>query len=227
MKKIIIGIFAHPDDEAFGPCGTLLLESKAGNDLHLITLTGGENGTNPGGENDLGSVRLDEWHKAGQLLGAQSMHHLGYVDGMLGNLAMIEITSKLEVLIANIIKDAPTDSQIEFISLDLGGYTGHIDHIVAARAAALTFYRLKANDQRFTRVRLACQPRKRFPISNIDWIYMDAGRTESEISETVDAREHYEQIDEIMRCHQSQVADYNMIKKLGDQVAINYFIDLT
>ena len=37
MKKIIFGIFAHPDDEAFGPSGTLLLETRSGTELHLIT----------------------------------------------------------------------------------------------------------------------------------------------------------------------------------------------
>ena len=44
MKRVIFGIFAHPDDEAFGPSGTLLMETKAGTELHLITLTLGEAG---------------------------------------------------------------------------------------------------------------------------------------------------------------------------------------
>ena len=58
MQKILFGIFAHPDDEAFGPVAALLDEVEKGTELHLITLTGGENGTNPDNLDNLGEVRL-------------------------------------------------------------------------------------------------------------------------------------------------------------------------
>ncbi len=60
MNKIIVGIFAHPDDEAFGCSPTLIKEASEGSEIHLITLTAGENGCNPDGHNSLGDIRLEE-----------------------------------------------------------------------------------------------------------------------------------------------------------------------
>ncbi|MFZ2494806.1 MAG: PIG-L family deacetylase [Candidatus Saccharimonadales bacterium] len=61
MKKVIFGIFAHPDDEAFGPAGTLIQEVQNGSEVHLITLTAGQAGSNPDNHEDPGAIRLKEW----------------------------------------------------------------------------------------------------------------------------------------------------------------------
>lgn len=225
MKKIIFGIFAHPDDEAFGPCGTLLKEIHSGNDVHLITLTAGEAGMNPDNHPDLGGMRLDEWREAGKLLGASSMHFLGYKDGQLNNQAMIEATGRIITLITHTLASLPRDVEIEFMSLDLNGYTGHIDHIVASRAACLAFYTFKKNDPRFSRIRLACLSQEIAPSTNTDWIYMESGRTPEEIDETIDARDLAGEIKAIMQSHSSQRADYEAtIKNQGANLGLNYFI---
>lgn len=225
MKKIIFGIFAHPDDEAFGPCGTLLLETRAGSELHLITLTAGENGMNPDNVPNLGEVRLEEWRKAGELLGAASMHHFGYTDGTLNNLAMIEISERITQVIHKVLETESNDVEIEFMTLDLNGLTGHIDHIVAARAACKAFYRLKPTDTRFTRIRFFCLPSTHYPTQNTDWIYMEAGRLPDEINETIDARGIKEGILEVMRAHNSQRSDAeNQIATHGDDLGLNHFI---
>jgi len=225
MQKILFGIFAHPDDEAFGPSGTLLMEAKAGTDVHLITLTLGDAGTNPDNVPDLAAVREQEWRNAGQLIGAKSMHFLGYKDGQLNNLAMLEIHQKLTSLIADITKDAPADAQIEFMSMDTNGITGHIDHIVAGRSACYVFYKLKESDPRITRIRLACIPKSQLPEPNTHWLYMDAGRDESEIGEVVDARNHHDEIITIVRTHHSQRGDgESHIENRGDQIGLSYFI---
>lgn len=225
MKKILFGIFAHPDDEAFGPSGTLLMETEAGNDVHLITLTLGDAGTNPDNVSDLTAVREKEWREAGRLIGAKSMHFLGYKDGQLDNLAMLEIHDKLLALVTELTKDEPDDARIEFMSMDTNGISGHIDHIVAGRSACYTFYKMKERDPRVTRIRLACIPKSQLPISNTHWLYMDAGRDESEIGEVVDAREHYDEIVTIMRTHHSQRGDgESHIENRGDQIAVNHFI---
>lgn len=225
MKKIIFGIFAHPDDEAFGPCGTLLLETRAGTELHLITLTAGENGTNPDNDANLGDVRLEEWRKAGELLGASSMNHLGYVDGTLNNLAMIEVSERITQVIHKVLETASTNTEIEFMTLDLNGLTGHIDHIVAARAACKTFYSLKPTDERFSRIRFFCLTNTYYPTQNTNWIYMEAGRTPAEINETIDARGLKDEILRVMHAHHSQRSDAeNQIATLGDDLGLNHFI---
>jgi LmbE family N-acetylglucosaminyl deacetylase len=225
MKKIIFGIFAHPDDEAFGPAGTLLMETKAGNDLHLITLTLGDGGTNPDNVPDLSAVRNEEWHNAGHLIGAKSMHYLGYKDGQLNNIAMLEIYDKLLSLIDEIISAEGDDVEIEFMSMDTNGITGHIDHIVAGRSACYVFYKLKERDVRVTRIRLVCIDDKELPEPNTRWIYMDAGRSESEIGEVIDACEYHDEIIAIMRAHHSQRADgENHIASRGDKIGVSHFI---
>lgn len=224
MKKILFAIFAHPDDEAFGPSGTLLTEAKAGNDVHLITLTRGEAGCNPDNVSDLGTLREQEWRKAGALIGATSMRMLGYQDSQLNNETMIEAAQKVEEIVhATLSMDNATE--IEFMTSDLNGISGHIDHIVAARAACLTFYRLKDSDRRCTRIRLACVPRSQLKEQNTDWLYMEAGRLDDEIDEIIDAREYKDEIISIMRCHDSQRADLkNHLDNRGDLIGLNHFM---
>lgn len=224
MKKIIFGVFAHPDDEAFGPSGTLLMETRSGTQLHLITLTVGDAGTNPDNHEDLGTVRLQEWHTAGKLIGATSMHFLGYKDGQLNNQALIEAGHKIFEIATQIAASASKDTVIEFMTSDLNGISGHIDHIVAARAATWAFYSLKSKDSRVTRIRLTCLPRAMLPESNINWLYMEPGRAEEEIGEVVDARHLRKEIIAIMRTHHTQRGDgEGHIKRRGDSLGMNYF----
>jgi LmbE family N-acetylglucosaminyl deacetylase len=225
MKKIIFGIFAHPDDEAFGPCGALLLETRGGADLHLITLTDGGAGTNPDNLTNLGEVRLKEWRAAGHLIGAKTMHHLGYKDGQLNNIAMIEASQRIKVLIDEVLTSTHDDITIEFITLDLNGYTGHIDHIVAARTASFVFYSLKQNDPRFSHIKFACFARESVPSVNTDWLYMEPGHLLEEIQETVDARHLQNEIIDIMHMHHTQRGDgMTTIKNQGANLGLSYFI---
>ncbi|MDX2776329.1 PIG-L family deacetylase [Streptomyces caniscabiei] len=225
MKKIIFGIFAHPDDEAFGPAGALLAETQAGSELHLITFTAGDAGTNPDSVPDLGALREKEWRAAGKLLGASSMHFLGYKDGHLDNLTMIAATDRITDIVKERLALVPDDTVVEFMSLDLNGYTGHIDHIVVARTACQVFYRLKKEDPRFSRILLACLPRDIAADINTDWIFMEPGRTQDEIDEIVDARHLRGDILNVMNAHDSQRADRDYtIKSQGENLGLNYFI---
>ncbi|MDB5183826.1 MAG: LmbE family protein [Candidatus Saccharibacteria bacterium] len=224
MQKILFGVFAHPDDEAFGPAATLVKEVAGGTELHLICLTAGENGTNPNNAPDLGVVRLGEWRAAGQLIGASSMTHLGYIDGTLNNSVHREITTK----IMDIVREKTNgrdDIEIELMSLDLNGFTGHIDHIVAARSICLAFYRLRDEGLPMRRVRLFCFSESERPTTDTKFVYMEPGHTAAEIGETVDARDYREQVDEIMRCHETQRHDYEWVKSIRAQnLAIDNFI---
>jgi len=227
MKKIIFGIFAHPDDEAFGPAGTLLAETRSGTELHLIALTngGGELSANPDRHDNLGEVRLQEWQEAGALIGAHKMTCLGYKDGKLSNDSMLEISERLIDMVQSVLKNESSDTQIEFMTLDLNGLTGHIDHIVASRAACLAFYHLKSGDQRLKRIKFYCLSDEFYPTMNTRWIYMEQGRSAHEINETTDNRSLREDILAIMSAHHSQRGDAQYhIKLLGNKLGIDNFI---
>ncbi len=229
MKKIIFAIFAHPDDEAFGPSGTLLMEAKAGTEIHLICLTAGEGGMNPDNHTDLGVVRLHEWQHAGQMMGASGMYHLGYHDGELSNNFYHRIVADIETVIDDVLIEQAGNSQlqIEIMSNDFNGISGHLDHILAARVAAYTFYMRKKTDHRFTRLRLSCIPDTILPERNIEWLYMEAGRKTADINEVIDAREYADEVFQIMRAHHTQRRDCEShIARLGRDVALNHFIVL-
>ena len=226
MKKVIFGIFAHPDDEAFGPAGTLLMEKAAGNELHLICATAGEDGMNPDNLPNLADVRLDEWHRAGDLIGADGMYHLGYQDGMLSNHYYPEVAEQIHTIV-NQVTENRDDIEIEFMSMDLNGITGHVDHIFIARVACYVYCTMKETDRRVTRMRLVCASHEEVPETNCEWLYMEAGRRDEEVDEIVDASAYLDIIKQIMHAHHTQRKDCEAhLARIGDRVAINHFIVL-
>ena len=225
MKKVIFGIFAHPDDEAFGPCGTLISEVQSGTDVHLFVLTYGDAGQNPDNVPNLATAREQEWREAGTKIGATSLQGLGHRDGHLDNIAMQTISAELEPHVLDIISEYQEPIAVEFITLEPNGLTGHIDHIVAARAASFVFYRLKDAGHPLTRIRFYCNSEKEAPIHKTDWIYADKGHPEHEIDEIVDARHLRNEIIAVMRAHSTQRADYaRYMAARSDHFGIDHFI---
>lgn len=203
-----------------------MLEARSGTELHLVTLTSGQTGQNPDGHEDLGVVRLIEWHKAAKLMGAAKTHYLGYRDGQLCNNVLVEIQARLIKIVKEVVSQQDEPCEVEFMTIDDNGITGHIDHTVASRAATFAFYTLKeTGNLPLTRIRYVCAPQDAFPTHNIDWIYMPAGRTPEEIDEVVDAREVLDTVRQIIRYHHTQRADAEAhLSARADAVAINHFI---
>lgn len=225
MKKIIFGIFAHPDDETFGPCGTLIKEVKEGAELHLILLTSGEAGQNPDGFPDLGAARDVEWRQACDLIGAFGRYTLKFRDGRLNNVSMQHASIEAIKIIRETINSHETPVEAELITLEPNGLTGHIDHIVAARMASFVFYRLKDEGLPLSRIRYYCNDEEVAPRHNTDWIYADKGHSEHEIDEVVDARYLQEEIIAVMQTHRSQRADYeHYLTARGESLGLDYFI---
>lgn len=88
MTRRLLGVFAHPDDESFGPAGTLAVHSAAGIDVHIAIMTDGAAGTPAAGFPDgdgLAQVRRRELRAAAAELGA-TVHHFAYRDsGFIGD----------------------------------------------------------------------------------------------------------------------------------------------
>lgn len=91
MKKVLLVVLAHPDDESFGPGGTLARYAAEGVEVHICIATDGAAGSVEAGFeaiiDDLAGVRVQELDRAVAVLGAR-LHRLNYRDsGMRGDAA--------------------------------------------------------------------------------------------------------------------------------------------
>ncbi|MCO5246119.1 MAG: PIG-L family deacetylase [Anaerolineae bacterium] len=149
--RVLLAVFAHPDDESFGPGGTLARYAAEGADVWLVCGTDGDAGTVDAemlaNYASTSQLRAAELCCAAQTLGLKGVDWLGYRDsGMAGSsdnqhpkslykAPMEEVVGKI---VASIRRHRP---QVIVCDNQFGGY-GHPDHIavhtVGTRAAELT-----------------------------------------------------------------------------------------
>lgn len=137
-KKIVIA-FAHPDDESYGPGGTIAKYSSKGVEVHLITATNGENARFRSSykiTSDLGSVRKEELNQAGRILGIRQIFFLNYPDSMLNTIPIEYLKAKIREILIEI------KPQI-IITFDLHGISGHPDHQFISRATTEVFFEMR------------------------------------------------------------------------------------
>lgn len=226
MKRVLIGVFAHPDDEAFGPSGTLLKEVKDGTELHLICATRGEAGVNPDGHDNLGATRQAEWQQSCRLLGAASTLQLDYPDGGLSNRLYLETADKIKARLKTILAGHQGPVDLQFITFEPGGITGHLDHVAISLITAFVCERLRTKPPKPVKtigLRYFCLSAAVVPHPNTDWLYMPPGRPESQIDEQIDVRDVLEQKIAVMDTHHSQRADATYFKQLDDALKTECF----
>ncbi|MCX6070369.1 MAG: PIG-L family deacetylase [Chloroflexi bacterium] len=144
----LLAVLAHPDDESFGPGGTLALYARRGVEVHLVCATRGELGGAPeellAGHADVAALREHELKCAAKELGLSGVHLLGYRDsGMLGSpdnqhpraLAAAPL-DKVAGQVAHLIRQIRPQVIITFDPM--GGYR-HPDHIAIHRATLEAF----------------------------------------------------------------------------------------
>ncbi len=153
--KRLLFVFPHPDDESFGPGGTIARYGYEGVAVHYACATRGEVGpVIPGllkpfehlpDDQRLGALREGELRCAAEKLGLTGLHLLGYRDsGMTGgadnhdprafiNADPNQVTGQLVKLIRTI------QPQVIVTFDPFGGY-GHPDHIFAHHRATEAFH---------------------------------------------------------------------------------------
>ena len=148
MKKILLAVVAHPDDESFGMGGTLALYSDEGVEVHLICATKGEAGEVPPkmleGYSSIGALREHELNCAAVELGLTKVHFLEYRDsGMAGSLdndhpmALFQApVDEVALKIAHLIRILKPQVVVTFDPI--GGYM-HPDHIAVHNASVMAF----------------------------------------------------------------------------------------
>lgn len=220
MKKLIFGIFAHPDDEAFGPSATLMKEVDAGAEVYLICVTKGEGGTNPDGHADLGAVRLREWNDACNLIGAKGHTNLNFTDGSLCNNLYQELAAKVEQEVRQVCEAQVEPFELCLMTYDTNGLTGHLDHIAVSSVATFMFNRLRTQPPKHATIKeLAyfCFSEDQMPTPNWGYfLFWPAGRRVEDITRRVDVRDYLERKIEVMKAHGSQRNDAEYFLRLGD-----------
>jgi LmbE family N-acetylglucosaminyl deacetylase len=130
-RKTILGVFAHPDDESMGPGATFAKYAAAGQRVAFVTATDGGAGRlfdkRPTDNTELRRIRRAETARAAEILGIEFLGFLGWHDGDLKNLNVLDI----EIEIAKIIRREKPDVLITFHG---SGISYHPDHRVLALA---------------------------------------------------------------------------------------------
>ncbi len=148
--RTLLGVFAHPDDESFGPGGTLARYAAQGVQVHVIIATDGDAGTvneshRRQDNRTLAQERSEELARAAVHLGITSIWNLPYRDsGMRGSsdndhpraLVQQPVQSLALELVDYIRRLTP---QVVITHDPYGGY-GHPDHVRCCEAATVAFY---------------------------------------------------------------------------------------
>lgn len=206
-KKTAVCIFAHPDDEAFGPSGTIYkLAQKY--DLYLLCATKGEIGQDSSaGSKPLFEVRAEELRRSAKILGIKKVYFLGFVDGTLSNSLYHKLAAKIESHL-KIIKPEL------ILTMNQNGGSGHIDHIVVSMVSSYVFQNMPSIKKiMYTAQTLdATKKWKNMPY----FIYRPDGIPRSQIDEIVDVSDVWDIKLKAMQQHESQKHDYERILKMRE-----------
>lgn len=215
MRKAIAAVFAHPDDEAFGPGGTLALLSKT-HDVHLIIATGGEAGKNSlkSKVKLLSNVRKEELRESAKILGIKKVYFLGFYDGTLSNNLYHKLASKIQKKLEQIKPET-------VITFEPNGVSGHIDHITVSFVTTFAVRKLPF----VKKLLYYCLLENQREAPDNYFIHFPKGYKKSEIDVEFDTTSVWDIKKKAMLSHKSQKHDAERIlKKLENLPKREYFL---
>lgn len=220
-KQTVVAIFAHPDDEAFGPSGTLAKLAKEGNDVYLLCATRGEGGENhlkTKNEKKLNEIRENELLCSAKTLGVKKVFFLGFTDGTLSNNIYHQVAEKIIEIIT------PLKPEI-IITEEYRGVSGHLDHIAVSMISSYVFQKLPS----IKKIMYHCVTKKyRLLMPSDYFVFIPPGYDESEIDEVVDTSSVWETKIKAIMCHQSQIKDaQRILNRLTQVPKKDYFLVTT
>jgi len=172
--KRLLFAFPHPDDESFGPGGTIAKYARNGVDVHYVCATRGEVGTVDAEllkpyahlpeDQRLGALRGQELRNAADILKLTGLHYLGYRDsGMTGAEANRDprafINADPDRVTGQLVKIIRAYQPQVIVTFDpFGGY-GHPDHIFIHHRATEAFH-AAGDPERYPEAGTPYQPQK-------------------------------------------------------------------
>jgi LmbE family N-acetylglucosaminyl deacetylase len=120
----VLGVWAHPDDEAFLSAGLMYAARQAGNRVVCATATDGERGTDRPDvwpPRRLAAVRRREHATALATLGVRELFRFGYPDGGCADVPVPEGADRVREVVERVRPDT-------VVTFGPDGMTGHPDH---------------------------------------------------------------------------------------------------
>lgn len=234
MRKLL-AVFAHPDDEAFGPGGTLAKYASSGVEIHLLCATRGERGqqqisnfkfhtekfapkffsANKKKELYISNIREKELLRSAEVLGIKEVEFLDFVDGQLGNANYHDLAKKITAKIKSF------KPQI-ILTLDRLGVSGHLDHIAVSMVTTYSFNKTREAQKLY----YYCLPKKWYTQSLSKYfIYFPEGYKESELTTRIDFSDFWQIKRKAMFEHKSQLHDVKrLLRRFDKRPKTDHFI---
>lgn len=195
MKKIV-GIFAHPDDEAIGPAGTLAKLARE-HEVTLICVTSGEaSGKTHEEKLEVGETRRAELRKSARILGIKEVIFLGYEDGELKNNSYHDLARDIREKLEEIRPDT-------LMTFEWRGISGHIDHIAVSLVTTYVFHQLDFTQK----LMYFCICREESELMHDYFIFFPPGYEKEDVHEVVDVSDVWSVKEKAMKAHSSQIND--------------------
>jgi len=216
MPKRLLFLLAHPDDETFGPGGTIAKYAREGAEVHLAAATRGEAGMvgDPPltDREHLGEVRSGELLAAAGILGIAKVHFLGFVDGQLP-------TVPRELLVEKTVEVVRDVRPHVLVGFGPEGVSRHADHKVMCEVALSAFARAADPAWYPGQLRDGIGPWAPLKLYQFEiareilagWDAPLAGVPRAKLSAFVDTSKHVETKISAFYCHKTQMKDVRRI----------------
>lgn len=204
QKPVLLFVFAHPDDDAFGPSGSLITLATE-YDIYFLCATKGESGENHSNEQNaqLSAIREAEVRASAKVIGAKDVFFLGFHDGDLSNNLYHALADRIQTYV-------DTYKPEVLLTWEPKGVSGHIDHIVVSMVCHFVFER-SPSIQKLMLYCLTTYQTDEF-LENY-FIYRPPGYERSQVDVIYDTSEVWDQKMKAMECHKSQKGDFEKILK--------------
>jgi len=201
MKKpTAFVILAHPDDESFGPGGTVALLSKT-HDVYLLCATKGEAGENTSSKKgNIFDIREKELKNSAAILGIKDVYFLGFEDGELRNNIYHNVADKLQPYVDKLKPSL-------FLTTEHHGISGHLDHIAISFISTFVYRRSPSVKE----IWYSCIDRLQSVETREYFVYFPPGYKTEHIDKTVDISSVWNKKIAAIKAHESQQKDAKRI----------------
>ena len=203
--KPLVCVIAHPDDEAFGPSGSLAYFATK-RDVYIICVTRGDSDAKftKHDPNSLAARREKELLTSANILGVKEVRFLNFKDGSLCNNNYHEVAAAIQ-------KELEAIQPETVMTFELNGISGHLDHVAVALTTTYAVYKIPSVKTILYLRTLESQ--MKLERGNY-FVYTPPGFTKEECDLVINTAPYWEKRLEAMNAHQSQAEDIKRILTL-------------